>query len=792
MSGKAGASSPNPTNPIGQGIPRASVRRLVAGRGRYTDDMTFARMVHAVFVRNPLAHARILGIDSGEAARAPGVVRVITGAEVAEVCKPFQVRHAGFPALKVTPQHVLAVDKASWQGEAVAAVVAESRAEAEDAAELVMIEWRELPAVTDADAALAPDAPLIHQELGTNEALALTVDGGDVDGAFAEADVVVEEEFRFARHTGVTLEPRCIIADYDPSTHALTVHQSHQAPHEMADVYAQHLEFPGHNVRVVAPDVGGAFGLKLQPYADEIATCALSMLLGRPVKFTADRLESFVSDIHARGHHVKARMAISADGDILGLEVDDVYGIGAYSQFPRTSVFEGAHVLRMSGVAYKHTNYRARVRVAYQNKALSGHYRGVGMPIANTITERLVDMAATELGLDPVTFRRRNYVPSEAYPYTAPTGFSFEFMSLGECLDKLEELVDIPALRAERDSLRAGGVYRGIGIATFAETTAISPEYYGKAEIRVAAQESCVLRLEPSGHVRCLIGMTDQGQGTATGIAQIVAATLGVPVDDVEVVSGDSAATPYGAGAFASRGAAIGGEVALQASRALKENILAVAAAILQEEPAALDLHEGRIVAAGGGTARLELAKIADIGHFRQNILPPDVQPQFTVARHHVPRTLPHLSGNGIQLSYLEVDPDLGAVKLLRHAVVHDCGTVINPLLVHEQIRGGTVQGIGSALYEESVYNDEGQMLNASLADYLVPMAAEIPDIEIADVVTPTRSSELGAKGVGEAGVTGASPAILNAINDAIQPLGGRLAEIPATPERILRALGVV
>ena len=789
MSEKAGAAPPNP---IGQSIPRADARRLVAGRGRYTDDITFPRMVHAVFVRSPFAHARILGIDSGAAARAPGVLRVFTGAEIAEVCKPFQVRHAELPALKAPPQHALALDKASWQGEAVAAVVAESRAEAEDAAELVVIEWEELPAVADADVALAPGAPLVHEELGTNEVLALTVEGGDVDAAFAEAAVVVEEEFRLARHTGVALEPRCIIADYDPSIHALTVHQSHQAPHEMADVYAHHLDIPGHKVRVVAPDVGGAFGLKLQPYTDEIATCALSMLLERPVKFAADRLESFVSDIHARGHHVKARMAVSADGDILGLEVDNVLGAGAYSQYPRTSVLEGQHVLRMSGVAYRHAHYRGRLRVAYQNKALSGHYRGVGMPIANTVTERLVDMAATELGLDPIAFRRRNYVAPDAYPYTAPTGFSFEYMSLGECLDKLEETVDIPALRAERDRLRADGVYRGIGIATFVETTAVSPEYYGKAEIRVAAQEGCVVKLEPSGHVRCLVGLTDQGQGTATGIAQVVAGTLGVPVDHVEVITGDSATTPYGAGAFASRGAAIGGEVALKASRALKENILAIAAAILQEDPAALDLSEGRIVAVASGTARMELAEIAEIGHFRQNILPPDVQPQLTAARHYVPRALPHLAGNGIQLSYLEVDPGLGAVTLLRHVVVHDCGTVINPLLVHEQIRGGVVQGIGSALYEESVYSAEGQMLNASLADYLVPMAFEVPDIEIADVVTPTPSSELGAKGAGEAGAVGTPAAILNAINDAIAPLGGRIAEIPATPERILRALGVV
>jgi len=789
MRGKVVATPPNP---IGQSIPRASARRLVAGRGRYTDDITFPRMVHAVFVRSPFAHARILGIDSAEATQAPGVLGVFTGADIAKVCKPFEVRHAGFPALKVTPQHALALGKASWQGEAVAAVAAESRAEAEDAAELIMIEWRELPAIADADAALAPGADLVHEELGTNEALALTVEGGDVDAAFAEADVVVEEEFRFARHTGVTLEPRCIIADYDPSTHALTVHQSHQAPHEMADVYARHLDIPGHNVRVVAPDVGGAFGLKLQPYTDEIAVCAVSMLLGRPVKFAADRLESFVSDIHARGHHVKARMAVSANGDILGLEVDDVYGIGAYSQYPRTSIFEGLHVLRMAGVAYKHPHYRGRLRVSYQNKALSGHYRGVGMPIANTVTERLVDMAAAKLGLDPITFRRHNYVPREAYPYTAPTGFSFEDMSLDECLDKLEEMVDISALRAERDSLRADGVHRGIGIATFVETTGISPEYYGKAEIRVAAQEGCVVKLEPSGHVRCLIGMTDQGQGTAAGIAQVVAGTLGVPVDHIEVISGDSAATPYGAGAFASRGAAIGGEVALKASRALKKNILAIAAAILQEAPAALDLRDGQIVTAASGTVRMELAEIAEISHFRQNILPPGLQPQLTVARHYVPRALPHLAGNGIQLSYLEVDAGLGAVKLLRHVVVHDCGTVINPLLVHEQVRGGTVQGIGSALYEETLYSAEGQMLNASLADYLVPMAAEIPDIEIGDVFTPTQSSELGAKGVGEAGVVGASAAILNAINDAIAPLGGSIAEIPATPERILRALGVV
>ena len=781
-----------PNSYIGRSVPRPNARRLLAGRGRYATDVTLPRMVHVAFARSPFAHARINRIDTEAARAAPGVVYVATGADIAKVCKPWVGTLDHFAGMKSAPQHALAMDVARWQGEPVAAVVAQTRAQAEDALELLAIDYEELPAVTDPETALNPETPLIHPDLGDNLVFASKVEAGDVDGAFSAAALIVEDEFHFGRHTGVTLEPRVLVAEYDPSEQRLTAHHGTQTPYQMQDVYARHLGLAEENVRVVCNDLGGAFGIKLHVHGEEMATCALSMMLERPVKWCADRLESFVSDIHARDHRVRARLALDADGRILGFDVDDLTGVGPYSVYPRTSAVEGNQVIKLVGAPYTQEHYRAALKVVQQNKNVMSQYRAVGHPIAFAVTEALVDKAASELGMDPADLRARNYVPDNAYPYTTASGFTYEQLSLQQSLDKLREMIDYEGLRREQQELRERGIYRGIGFGTFVEITAPGPAFYGVGGARISAQDGCAMKLEPSGKVQLSISINELGQGTETIVAQVAATELGVAMEDIRVVTGDTAATPYGAAAWASRAAAIGSEAAVRASRALRENVLEVAGTILQESPGDLDVRDGQVVSREDGEERISLAEVGRIAYFRSDTLPQGFQPQLSVVRHYSPQGLPFAFTNGVHASYLEVDVETGLVRLLKHWVVEDCGRILNPRLVNEQARGGVAQGIGMALFEECLYSGNGQLTNGSLADYLVPLASELPDIEVSHVETPTRYSEVGAKGAGEAGTAASPAAVMNAVNDAIRPLGGRVTDMPMTPERILRALGQI
>lgn len=778
-----------PKSLIGQSVTRPQARRLAHGRGRYTDDIGLPRMLHLAFLRSPFAHAQILTIDTAEAAARPGVVRCFIGAEIAAICEPMVSEAAHRPGHKSAPQPMMAVEKACWQGEPIAAVVAESRAAAEDAAELIAVEWGELPVVVDMDAALTPGGPVIHAELGDNLAFRHTIENGDPDAAFDIADFVVEHAFEFGRHTAVTLESRVIIADYDPFDESLTVHQSHQSPFQMQDVYSRHLGIAEHKVRVVCPDIGGGFGLKINVHGEDVAVVAIAKLLGRPVKYCADRLESFAADCQTRDHRATARMAVSKDGRITAMDLDNINAIGPFTAYIRFGIAEGMMAITSAGVPYAFDDYRGSTRCAYVNKGIIGMYRGVGIPVGCAVTEQLVDSAAHAAGIDPVEFRRRNFVAEDAYPCTTASGTRLTRLSLRQTLDKVVGMMDYDALCAERDTLRKDGVYRGIGVAAFIEPTAYGPAYYGPSGARVSTQDGCTVKLEPSGKLRCLSSVTDQGQGTLTSIAQIVADRLGVGMDDIEIVSGDSAVTPYGGGAWASRGMAMGGEAALDAADALRDNILQLAAAVLQSDPAKLDLAGGEIRDADGGAARMDLAEVARIGYFRQDTLPGDFQPELVVTRHHVPNQTPYYISNGVQASYLELDPETGFIRLLGFWVADDCGRVINPLLVDEQIRGGVVQGIGAALFEHSQYDDQGQLLNATMADYLVPMAADMPDIQVAHIETPVETTRLGAKGVGEAGTIGAIGAMWCAVNDALRPLGARVTKQPFTPQHVLEAI---
>jgi carbon-monoxide dehydrogenase large subunit len=781
-----------PNSYIGRSVPRPNARNLVAGRATYVDDVTLPRMVHAAFVRSPHAHARIVAIDTAAAAALPGVVRVVTAADLATVVTPWVAVLAHLKGMKSAPQHPLAVEVATWQGEAVAAVIAESRALAEDAAALVSVTYDPLPPVTDMETALDATTPVIHPGLGDNLAFQRVHDAGDTDAAFAAAHTVVQATFHTARHTGVCLEGRSILADFNRATGELTVWQATQAPHMMQTVFARHLGLAEAQVRVLCQDVGGSYGIKVHVYPDEVAVAAIARLLGRPVKFVADRFESFTTDIHARDHRIHGRMAVDAEGRITALAIDDLTGIGPYSVYPRTSAIEGNQVVNLCGGPYDFANYRARTTVVLQNKAPTCQYRAVGHPIATAVTEGLVDLAAEALALDPVEFRRRNLMADGSYPRTSPSGMRFEGLSHQRCLDTLVAMMDLPALRAEQAALRGRGIHRGIGIASFIELTNPSPFMYGIGGARISAQDGATVRMDPDGSLVVASGVTEQGQGTEAMLAQVVAHGMGVPMQHVRVITGDTRSTPYGGGTWASRGAGIGGEAALRAALALKAQILAVAAAMLQASADALDIAGGEIVDRATGAARMPLAELGRIVYFRGDTLPKELPRELIATRHFITKDYPFAFTNGIQGSYLEVDVALGTVRLLRHWCVEDCGRVINPMLVDEQIRGGVVQGIGGALYEHCVYDGAGNLSTTTMADYLVPMAAEMPDIAVAHVETPTGESLLGAKGAGEAGTAGAPAAIQNAINDALRPFGAKLFAQPFTPERILAALGAV
>ncbi len=777
---------------LGRSLPRPNVQRLIEGRGVYTDDVKLPRMVHVAYLRSPYAHADIVRMDTSAAEQATGVVAVVDGEQIAEICRPWTGILSHLPGMKSVPQYPLAVGRARWQGEPVAAVVAESRALAEDALELIEIEFEELPALTDEAAALEPGAEPIHPELGDNLLWERLIDEGDVDKAFAEAAVVVEESYVFGRHTGVTMETRTIIADFDPSEEALTVHQSTQTPHQMQSHFSTHFGIDEHKVRVISGDVGGAFGMKAHVYGDEFAAAGLAILLRRPVKFTPDRLESFTGDLHARGYRAKARMALTAEGRITALELDGLTGAGPFSMFPRSSTIETNQIVNLSGGCYMIDNYRARGRIAFQNKAMISGYRAVGHPIATAVTEGLVELAAAELGMDPLELRRRNMAPDDSYPRASVNGMPFENLSHQAALARLEEMIGYAGLRQDQKAARADSLYRGIGFGALVEVSNPSPLFYGAGGAPISAQDGCTLRLTPDGAVVCSTGVTEQGQGAEAVVSQVAATAVGVTPDRVKVITGDTSVTPYGGGTWGSRGTGIAGEAVNRAGKALRHNILDLAGAMLQSPPASLDIRRNAVVDKSDGKERISLSELGRIAHYRQDTLPDGYQPELVATRHYVPKGFPFAFTNGIHAAHLEVDVDTGLVKILGYWVVEDCGTVINPLLVDEQIRGGVVQGLGGVLFEECIYNSEGQMLNGNLADYLVPMAAEMPDIQVAHVVSRTSETDLGAKGAGEAGTGGAPAAVMNAINDALRPLGARVNRMPFTPERILRALGKV
>src|SRR6478672_4866585 len=485
-----------PNSYIGRSVPRPNLARLTQGRGQYVSDVVLPRMAHVAYLRSPHAHARIRSIATEAARQAAGVVAVVTGAELAKVMTPWVGVLTHLKGIKSAPQYPIAVERACWQGEAVCAVVAKTRALAEDACELVEVTYEELPAVTDAETALDATTPAIHPDLGDNLCFERSHVAGEPDKAFTEADEVVETTFLFGRHTGVTNEPRACVADWNPGEQRLTVHHGTQAPHMMQNLFAKHLGLEESQVRVLTKDVGGSFGIKVHTYADEMATVALSKLLRRPVKFVADRLESFITDIHARDHRIKAKIGVGKDGTINAFEIDDLTGIGPYSVYPRTSGIEANQIVNLVGGPYKCPNYRAQARVVFQNKNVMCQYRAVGHPIAVAVTEGLVELAAAKIGMDPLELRRRNLFPDDAYPTQSASGLKFELLSHHEALAHLDSMMNYAGLRAEQKKLREKGVYRGIGFASFIEVTNPSAAFYGVGGARITSMDGATAKLD--------------------------------------------------------------------------------------------------------------------------------------------------------------------------------------------------------------------------------------------------------------------------------------------------------
>ncbi len=777
---------------IGRRLPRAETRRLVAGRGRYVDDQAAARggggESHAAFLRSPYPHAEFHFTDL-EAARAmPGVDAVLTAEDLVGVCRGWTCPDLVYPGLVSPEQHPLAPGRAAYQGEPVALVLASTRAEAEDAVERIAVEWEGLPACTELASALEPGAASVHPGLASNLGWSTQL-GTDLDAVFAAAALVVEAEIGFARVTGVTLEPRGLVARWDPSVGALELRISHQMPHQLQLHLAELLGVDQARVRVICEDVGGGFGLKMHVYQDEMAACAASKLLGRPVRFIADRMESLMADIHAREHIVRGRMAVDAAGRILGFDVDDLQGLGAYSIYPRSSTREALSALHAVGAPYKFGHYRARLRCALQNKVPTGQLRAVGHPIGCAITEALVEAAARARGEAPLAFRRRNLLAGADQPWTSPSGARLFGLSHHACLERLEAM--LAGVDAEVAAGRAAGRCLGLGVAALVEFTAPGARSYGASGAPVAAMDSVAATLEMSGEVTVRASVSELGQGIRQGLAQVMADAMGVDAGRVHVTSGDTQAVPHGGGAWASRGAAIGGEAAWRAGVALKAVVLRAAAALLQTVPERLRVEAGRVLDEAGQD-RMGLDEIARIVTLRGYELPDGVQPQLSVTAAYRREQDANLPNNGIQACLVEVDRDTGMVRVLRHWVVFDCGRALNPLLVEEQVRGGVVMGLGEALWEACEYDAAGQFVSGTLADYRVPMSAEMPDIAVALVETPYEGSVVGAKGAGEAGACAAPAAALNAVNDALAEDGVVMTALPITPLAVLRALGRV
>ncbi len=758
---------------VGSEVKRLEDPRLLRGEAQYVDDLVLPGLAHAHIVRSLHAHARLAGIDTSGAAAHPGVLLVLTGHDLAGVAAPKPLILA--PPGTVNPSRLaLATDRVRCVGDPVALVVASARAVARDAADLVGVAYEPLPAVLDPDAAVAPGAPAVWDAAPDNVAYAHAWSTGDVDATFARAHRVVRARFVNPRLAALPLEPRGCLAHWQGGR--LTFWTSTQGAHKTRSLLAETLGVPGHLIRVIAPDVGGGFGVKFGLYDEEVLVAVAARRLGRPVKWIETRSESMVATFHGRGQVHTAELAIDADGNFLGLRVEGLGDLGSH--------LEGFTALppilcgRLVTGAYRIPAASYATRGVFTHRAPTGPYRGAGRPEASYIIERLADLAARELGMDPVEIRRRNLVRDGDFPFRSPAGLTYDSGRYGATLDRALALLDYGHARQEQERARQAGRLVGIGVSTFVETASTGPSRTGA----LAGHEYGAVRVEPSGRITVLTGTSPHGQGTATTLAQIAADALGVTPADVTVLHGDTGVVPIGFGTGGSRGASVGGTAVLLAAETVRDKARRVAAHLLEAGEADVELDGGRFHVRGLTARGVTPAEVAAAAHRGQR-LPAGMEPGLDATRVYDPPdfTIPF----GVYLTLVEVARETGVVRVLRFVGVDDVGTVINPLLLEGQLHGGIAQGIAQALWEEIVYDETGQILTGSLMDYAAPKADVLPAPELDRTVTPTPVNPLGAKGVGEAGCVGAPQAVVNAVVDALAHLGVRHVDMPLRPEKL-------
>jgi aerobic carbon-monoxide dehydrogenase large subunit len=768
---------------IGSRVKRREDPRLITGRATYVDDLRLPGMLYASVLRSIYAHAKLGAIDTTKAREVPGVVGVFTAADLAGQLGPVPCAVEA-PGMNIPRHPVLAEGKVRYVGEPVAAIVATSRYIARDAADAIEVDYDPLEAAVDVEKAAEAGAPILFEEFGTNVAFRLEMPNPAVDQAFRSAEKVVKIRIEQQRLLPAAMEPRASAAQWEAGTRQLTLWSSTQIPHLLRTQLAEALKLPESRVRVIAPEVGGGFGAKLNVYGEELLVAHLAMKLGRPVKWTQTRREDFAATTHGRGQVEYVEAACAKDGTITAMRVKLFLDCGAYCQL-LTPAISGFTVLLMHG-CYKVPAIAGEQIGVFTNKMATDAYRGAGRPEAAFIAERVADRVAAEFGLDPVEVRRKNFIPKEAFPYATPGGLMFDSGDYEGSLRKALEIVDYPALRKEQAALRSQGRYLGIGISTYLEICGLGPSALLPPKLKAGGWESATVRVDPSGSVTVLTGISPHGQGQETSFAQIVADDLGVPIDDVVVLHGDTAIIQAGVGTFGSRGTALGGTAVRMSLEKIKTKIRTIASHMMEAPPENLDVGEGKVFLKTAPDRSITLAKVVEAAYgFKAGI--PAIEPGLEATSFYEPANC--LFPFGAHVAVVEVDAETGQVQFRRYVAVDDCGNQINPLLVEGQVHGGIAQGVGQALYEGAVYDDSGQLVTGSLMDYAVPKATMVPHMELDSTVTPTPVNPLGVKGVGEAGTIGSTPAVVNAVLDALAPLGITHLDMPLWPEKIWRAI---
>ena len=774
---------------VGARITRREDRRLLRGLGDFIDDRRLHGLCHVAFRRSDVAHGRLNGIDAVAARAMPGVVAVFTAEDLAAVARPIRAT-SRMSDYYPTPLYPLVPDIVRYAGEPVAAVVADSRYRAEDAAERIVLDIDPLDGSTDPELAAEPAAPLIHDAAGGNVIAARGFARGDVDDAMSRAAVRVGGRFRVHRKTPMALETRGAVARYDRRTRQLDLCATTQVPGIVRDALAEILSLPGSRIRVSTPDVGGGFGAKTALYAEDICLAAIALLLGRPVKWFGDRREDLSATTQAFDEILEAGLGVDGDGRIVALEADALCDVGSYSVYPWTACIEPVQVVSFLPGPYRVGNYRARARAVATPKPAGGPYRGVGRPISTFVMERMMDMAARALGLDPVEIRRRNMIAEHEFPYRTASGIVWDRSSFLDGLETACREIGYDTLRAEQAEARGEGRLVGIGIASYAELTGLGSRISAAPGMPVnTGTETASVAVDATGAVTAIFGVPSQGQGTETTLSQIVADELGVGLDDVEVTIGDSATLGHMTGTYASRGAVLGGGAAILAARGAREKIVRCAAHLLEAAETDIEIAGG-VIRVAGTDRSMTLKDLARAVYSEMGRVPKPIRDEIgnlEATRVYDPFTA--TASSATHIAMVEIDRETCGATVTRYVAVEDCGRVINPLIADGQAHGGIAQGIGAALMEEMIYDEGGQLLTATLADYVVPGSCDMPRMGVTHLEAELPDTLGGFRGLGEGGTIGALAAVANALADALAPLGVEIREAPLTPARIHRLI---